>query len=381
MKIIYLSWGYKYDQFIIKEFQNQNIEVRVQHIPSAEWGSCNFHKNRESTLLLDILESIGDSINNSILFSIDFNRVVSEFCQEKDVPYCSWVLNLPNFDLYTKSIYNNCNYVGICDTYLVEKMWKMGIKKIFYLPNAIQLFENNIKDYEERGFCFLGNQDEVLLNINDISLYAQGYIDASIHSQRVNPNSYILETGLSNRVYFELLKCNKVDKKILDYFQRLYIADYYLAPYCTMQAQNIFLQNMQNLLTIYSNNEFDMCNCKKNKYIEDNEEKNKIYQKKEFTLVLADYYLHHGVSRQVLEIIAAGGFPICEYRADLDNMFEEGQNIAYFKNREQFLRLVDKYGNNKEERDKLLKKSRTWVLENHTYNNRIKTILKMWELL
>lgn len=381
MKILYLSWGYEDDQYIAEEFIEQGIETKYLSMPLELWKKDYLCKESfyERKSLNDILSEEEDIHDDIVFFSIDFNQEISMYCQSKKIPYCSWVLNFPNYDLYTEAVYNECNYIGIADTHLVENLLKLGIKKVFYLPNAIQERKQELLEYKEREICFFNKNNTNTLNLDNMSIYNRGYLDAVIHSQRVNPNTYLLDNSLIKRVYDELNYYNPIDMSILPYFEKQYIADYYLSPYCKIQLEQIFLQNNQNILTIYSDYNYEMCECKKLSYIEKSQERDRIYKNKEFTLVLGNFDTHHGITKEILEIIAAGGLPICYYKKDMDLLFKNYVNILYFKNNDDFKKIIKRYGNDKEERMTLVKNSFNYVMNNHTYKNRIEYMLEVWK--
>lgn len=381
MTLLYVDWGYIHDKEIIAEFENKGITVKQRKFSEENKGlfldNFNHDQNKEIEGLLE--ENMDEEIE--LVFSINFISVISNWCQQKKIPYASWVLDLPNYDLYTQAIYNSCNYIGIGDSYLVEKLLKIGVKKVFLLPDAVS---NNIeepKKYEEREFCYIAKSPIKTLSLREISLYTKGYLEAFLHVQRVLHGEVILEEGLLNRVYNELLNRNKIPSKIIPTMERLYFSDYYLNPECISLRENIFLQNHSNLITIYSNEEFPMCKGNKFPFIEEEEKRREIYRKKEFSLILTPYTNHHGIDRNVLEVIAAGGFPVCSYQKDYDVFFSKNKNLAYFTNRVEFMDIITRYGNHLDAREELQKEAYRHVMDNHTYKNRIDTMLYFWEKL
>lgn len=384
MKLTYLQWGYPYDDAIIHAFEAEGFKIEsidFSHSIDSDKDSekeWEVLKNKGTEEINEILENKFVNCTGHIIFSVNFNAAISEFCQRKGVPYCSWILQLPNFDLYTNSVFNPCNYIGICDSYLVEKMWQLGVEKAYFLPDAVELGKkvNNID--LEREFCFIAKHPKNVYDTEKMSLYAKGYLDSFIHAQRVLLGANILENGLINRVYQEFINCNSISEQIIPQMQKLFVADKYLAPICTGIQQNIFLKNNENIITIYSDNEFDMCIAKKYPYVFDEEERRKIYAGKEFSLILAPHVLHNGIPRDMLEVIAAGGFPICGYQKDYGYFFEQDENIAYFTNASEFSKVIVKYGNNHDERERVKENAYNVVAAHHTYRNRIESMIEMW---
>jgi spore maturation protein CgeB len=370
MKLTYLTWGYPHDAEVIRALHSNAITVETLALPQ---GVQNRNTDDEEAFLDSLRTVSGD-----IVFSVNFFAVVSDICQRENIPYCCWVLQLPNFDLYKPSVLNPCNYLGVCDSYLVEKLLGIGVSKAFYLPDAVEV-EGDIKTTDFiREPCFVARQPEQYLCKDKMSLYAKGYLDAFLHSQRVLYGASILEDGLLNRVYNEVVSANPVPKDILPQMQRLFLADYYLAPACTVLQQDIFMQNFDSIMTIYSNGEFAVCKSEKHPYIDDETERKKIYAKKEFTLILAPHTMHNGIPRDCLEVIAAGGFALCGFQRDYAYFFKNGENLVWFTDMTEFKKAVVRYGNSQDERERVRTAAYQSVAQGHTYRHRIAMMLEMW---
>lgn len=369
MVLTYICWGYAHDEAIIKTFCEMGMEVCTVTIGEEEWQEKERWQEKLSAVMGDIV------------FSVNFHGEISDYCQECAVPYATWVLQLPNYDLYTQSVHNPCNYIAVCDSYLVEKLLGAGVRKVFFLPDAVEEGTTEITQPLQRGIYFMDNYPQDVLNRESLSLYCIGYLDAFVHAQRILYNDYILEKGLSNRVLKEAAAGNGIPQVILPEFQRLFFADYYTAPICTAARQKIFLQNHDNLMTICSDSDFPGCKCNKFPLPVQQEEREQIYREKEFIVVLAPLHLHNAIPRAMLEVVAAGGFPLCSMQKDYSYLFENEKNMAGFCTKAEFNDLLVRYGNNYEERKRLQEAMQETVAKYHTYRSRIELMLQMWEQL
>ncbi len=404
MKLTYLTWGYPHDMEIIRAFKEVGLEVDTVGLPQTiiheQWEKKEIPGEMPDKEMDGEKSGIGD-----IIFSVNFFARVSDFCQREGIPYCCWVLQLPNFDLYTAAVKNACNYIGLCDSYLVEKLWGLGISKAFFLPDAVELKkpektgqetdqtteedketgkgtvkETNMPAFE-REACFVARHPEEALHTEEMTLYGRGYLDAFLHAQRVLYGASILENGLLARVQREFLSCNSIPGEILPELEKLYMADRYFAPVCTALQQNIFLQNYESIMTIYSDGEFPHCKAVKYPYVEEEAKRGEIYAGKEFTLVLTPHVMHNGIPRDVLEVIVAGGFPVCGFQKDYGYFFKKDENLAYFTNDTEFSQTIVRYGNSSKERERVREAAYRTVEQGHTYRHRVKTMLEMWERL
>ncbi len=363
MKLTYIRWGYEQDGAVIRAMTALGIEVDTVERAARIWE-----------------EPAGGRMGD-IVFSVNFFRDISDWCQREGIPYCCWTLQLPNYDLYAPSVRNSCNYLGICDSYLVEKLQRMGVRKAFFLPDGVELSAPVRTEPLEREVCFIGRYPKQTLCTEGMSLYAKGYLEAFLHAQRVLYGVSILEEGLLSRVQRELMACCSVPAQLLPEMQRLFVADDALAPACTGLQQKIFFQNFGDLLTLYTDGDFPDCKAIKRAYVEDAGERRRIYAEKEFTLVLAPHVTHHAIPRDVLEVIAAGGFPLCGFQRDYAYFFKRDENLVYFTNAAEFSQALVRYGNSHEERERVRTAAYREVAEKHTYSQRITAMLEMWDSL
>jgi spore maturation protein CgeB len=363
MKLIYLQWGYPHDAPIINAMEQAGLTVDTMPLIEAP-GQGLAEKIRSSR---------GD-----IVFSINFFSHVSGICNGDGIPYCCWVLQLPNYDLYTQAVLNPCNYIGVCDSYLVEKLQQTGVSKAFFLPDAVEL-EVVSEMPLKKGICFNERHPSQSLNCEGMTMYGKGYLEAFVHSQRVLYGKYILEDGLLSRVHNEFMVHNPIPDDILPQMGDLYMADRYLAPVCTGWQQDILLQNFDSIVSvIYSDGDFPTCRARKHPFLNDADERKSIYAESEFTLVLAPHTLHNGIPRDTLEVIASGGFPICGLQKDYEYFFKNNENIACFTNAIEFQNTVARYGNDHKERERVRTATYQAVANGHTYRHRIASMLDMW---
>ena len=387
MKLIYLMWGYPYEAAILQAFQESGVMVDTITLPKEliqkEKKNIETQSDKEQK---EITEDIENSFREQIktlggelLFSINFFAWISDFCQKEAISYCSWILQLPNFDLYTAAVKNTCNSFFVCDSYLVEKLWQVGILKVFFLPDAVERTIKREIVPVEREACFIARCPKDILYMDGMSLYSKGYLDAFLHAQRVLYGASILEDGLLLRVQQEFMMCNPIPDNILPEMQKLFIADCYFAPVCTRIQQQIFLQNFSSIITIYSDGDFTDFDKEKRPFVEEEAKRQAIYSGKEFTLVLASHTLHNGIPRDTLEVIAAGGFPIAGFQRDYAYFFKKDETLVYFTNPAEFSQAVIRYGNSMEERERVKQAAYQALIKGHTYHHRITAMLEVWK--
>ncbi len=84
-----------------------------------------------------------------------------------------------------------------------------------------------------------------------------------------------------------------------------------------------------------------------------------------------------GINQRMLEIIASGGFQLCDYRDGFSAIFEDSKEIAYFKDSSDIPELVDFYLENEEKRKSIIQKGMKKVVRDHSFEARARSVLRI----
>jgi spore maturation protein CgeB len=82
-----------------------------------------------------------------------------------------------------------------------------------------------------------------------------------------------------------------------------------------------------------------------------------------------------GFNVSFFDIIASGGFVITNFRDELENLFKVGEEVVCFKDIEDLKEKVEFFLKNKGLRKEIVSKAQKRFLANHTYRERMRTIL------
>ena len=80
------------------------------------------------------------------------------------------------------------------------------------------------------------------------------------------------------------------------------------------------------------------------------------------------------VNQRVFDIPACGGFVITDYRKQIENLLEPGTEVIYYQDEVEIGQLVKHYLSNDKERKKVSTRARKRILDQHTYDHRIKEL-------
>ena len=83
-----------------------------------------------------------------------------------------------------------------------------------------------------------------------------------------------------------------------------------------------------------------------------------------------------GLNQRVFDVPAAGAFLLTDYRRQLEDLFEPGREVIWYKSPEEALDLASFYSKNDPARRKIVEAGRARVLKDHTYAVRLEKLLK-----
>lgn len=105
------------------------------------------------------------------------------------------------------------------------------------------------------------------------------------------------------------------------------------------------------------------------------DELNKLYQITEININLPNPQCLSTFQQRIFEVAAAKGFQIVDHRTDIYKYFNEDE-IVTFKNIQELKNKIEFFLNNPDARKPYIDKAYKKVKYNHTYENRIKTIIE-----
>ncbi len=108
------------------------------------------------------------------------------------------------------------------------------------------------------------------------------------------------------------------------------------------------------------------------------EGKRKFYNITKINVDIQGNYLHiNSPNIRLFEIVLCGGFPLVEYRKDLDEMFKIGKELICFYNTKDLIDKVNHYLSKPAERREITARCRDRILREHTVKIRMKQMIDM----
>ncbi len=87
--------------------------------------------------------------------------------------------------------------------------------------------------------------------------------------------------------------------------------------------------------------------------------------------------MKNAVNQRIFDVPATNSFVITDWRSQMDNLLESGKEIISYKSTEEIPDLIDFYLHNERARTKIIESGRKRILQEHTWQHRIDTIIKI----
>ncbi|MCR4757830.1 MAG: DUF3880 domain-containing protein [Butyrivibrio sp.] len=331
-----------------------------------------------------------------LLYSFDFFPNISEACQKYGIPYVSWVFDCPHYTLDSHVTNNPVNRIFVFDKVLYQNMVSKGVKTINYSPlgvNEKRLGELCQKLDKETGgeiayehdVSFLGNLYDNEYNFYDQVNYLppvlKGYTDAVIKAQeRVFGADFFTEE--------EIYPYEKV-KELRQYIQFEQTGKYeidYDGVMLDILRKKVTVNERRNILTemgkrfntvLYTSPGTKpiegVCDLGLASY---NEKMPRVFHRSKVNLNITLRSILSGVSLRVIDILAAGGFLITNYQAEIAEYFEDGVDLVMAYTPEDMIQKTAYYLQHEDERKEIALNGQKKVFENFAYTKLLQDILK-----
>lgn len=331
-----------------------------------------------------------------LLYSFDFFPNISEACQKYDIPYVSWVFDCPHYTLDSHVTNNPVNRIFVFDKVLYQNMVNKGVKTINYSPlgvNEKRLGELCQKLDKETGgeiayehdVSFLGNLYDNEYNfydqVNFLPPVLKGYTDAVIKAQeRVFGADFFTEE--------EIYPYEKV-KELRKYIQFEQTGKYeidYDGVMLDILRKKVTVNERRNILTemgkrfntvLYTSPGTKpiegVCDLGLASY---NEKMPRVFHRSKVNLNITLRSILSGVSLRVIDILAAGGFLITNYQAEIAEYFEDGVDLVMAYTPEDMIQKTAYYLQHEDERKEIALNGQKKVFKNFAYTKLLQDILK-----
>ena len=387
--VIYVNWDCFGGEDAVQALNNLGHHVYVTQMSEK----CHTAYDEAFAIKLKriIKEECGD-----VVFTFNYFPMISEVCQEVKCRYLAWVYDNPSTKVYDKSVKNECNYVAIFDSAMVNELQGKGVETVHYVPMAVnvkRMKEMQITKADKEKFqtdiSFVGSfydeghnfYERLLEKTKDKEL--QGYIDGIIEAQkRVYGYNFMAEC-LGEDVIKKIRR--GLPYRILDgsYIEESQVySDYYLARRLAYLERTELIYVLGELfsLTFYTYNENKKIGKAKNGgKIHYFNEMPKLFRLSKININSSIRSIKSGIPLRAMDILGAGGFLMTNYQEDFLKHFEPEVHFTCYGSLQEAVEKADFYLRHEECRKKIVEKALCLVEREHSYEVRFCSIFEEME--
>ena len=384
-RILFCKRGSICEDGIENAFKHLNYDVDYM---TKKFESYDYDKS-----YLDALAARLENKKYVCVFSVNFLPIVSRVCNVFKIPYISWTVDNPCFELFSNTIANPANRIFMFDRSQYNKFVSKNPDNIYYMPlacdfeawNSFKLTAEDHKNYD-CDISFIGStyEEKCKYNsiVNDLSPFTKGYVDGLIAAQ-LNVYGYnFLEDALTDEfvkrfkqeaAWYPLGEDYEEDDKAI-------IADTYIGYKCTEQERFMTIRNISehfklDLWTLSDVSRFPKANFRGG--ADSITMMPKIFKCSKINLSMTNRPIRTGMPLRMFDTMGAGGFLLTNYQAEIPEYFEIGKDLEVYESQEDLLNKIAYYLEHDDERIEIARNGQEKVKNEHTYSIKLQKILEM----
>ena len=379
-KILLYCWNNLNDTILKKSMEALGYEV----IPFAKkFLNYDMDGDFSMELMMEIHKH-----HCAFCFSFNYIPIISSICNVVGIPYISWVFDSPNLTLFSKTVYQKCNYIFVFDKKTYKGLQDRGVERCFYMPLAVDVenFAETIhnSEHEKYDISFVGslytNQFNYFDQIVDWDNDVLEVCNRVIQEQKFEYRADKIRKSLSEEIVAKIVDTadlklgGKYEEKPLD------MAAMMLQKKVTVEERRELLEAIseQFPVVIYTDSATSHLPKVQNKGRADYlKEMPLIFANSRINLNITLRSIETGIPLRALDVMACGGFLLSNYQSELAEHFE-GKELVLFYDKQDCLNKIEYYLSHEEERVAIAMAGKRKVQEMFNYNA---TLGKMLEIV
>lgn len=371
MKLLFYKWQGVAEEDAIKALRQMGVELEVFECVRENYDEDAGIRNAVNRVCLK------ESFDG--LFSFNYFPILSKICEEKGMPYFSWVYDSPHLTLYSQTVTNSCNEIFLFDYSTYEEMRVKGRGNVHYLPLAVNARRLMIQDYfYGKGYMhevsFVGSMYNGSYNfydqINYLPEYIKGFLEGVMEAQRQIYGYDFLDKLLDREKMNEIFRYVNIDLGE-EYFR---------------EEKNVFLDILHRKMTaverlrlmerisecfdtvIYCQSATpEIPKVKNMGYAEYMREMPEVFRRSKINLNITMRSILSGIPLRVFDICGAGGFVLSNYQSELPEHFLIGEEIELYGSEEECVDKIAFYLEHEEAREKIAERGCRKVRREFSY--------------
>lgn len=368
--------------FLQEEIRRAFTKIKGKDICRYEYKKIPHAISYESTMQKIIQTEKPDFLFTVNMKGFDRNGVILEKLAQFDIPVVIWFVDDPHPILLPYRHYINNNMYALCwEKAYLPYLRKCGFQKVDYLPLAtdISLFNQKVTSRSHYPLGFVGSsmgmdflqamRERFLWHASLDPLVKKAVTKVLAQPQRKIP---LVINELCRELKYQL---PFADEKNLTWFssyifhsasmeKRIQIIKS-LIPYGIRTFGD--QQGWQNLFgdTIRTHSDIDY-----------NTQLATIYNSIQVNINITSCQMPSAVNQRVFDIPMSGSLIINDNQGDIAELFELGKETVVYHDITELKELITFYQNHEDSRKSIITNARNRIIKDHTYENRLRTLLK-----
>jgi spore maturation protein CgeB len=333
--------------------------------------------------------------NYDLMASFNYIPRASDVGEKYTIPYVAWMYDIYQTTLYTKSIYNSCNYIFVFDSEEYAYLKSIGVKKVWYMPLAVNTRRIGMLDI---------TQEDLKQYSADVAFVGKLYCDPSVNGYNLirpflkpettsqldemfrvmtgswKPKSASLLRSVANVDYAGMVSLDAMDSRDLC---SLDDARYYTATAFSKRLTQ--LDRTEALQQLGRQQRVRMYTFETPEGIGKNVEVRpginymnvmpKAFYLSKININITLRSISCGIPLRVFDILGSGGFLITNRQPDMNRYFEEDVDYVAFESIGELVYKTQYYLQHESERLQIAANGYRKVTSMHTYDVRVAEIL------
>ncbi len=378
IKVAIIDFGY----FLTREIERaiKRLGQRVEKVPIRKGEDGEVIVSRLMKKILEFKPDFFLTINH---LGFDEEGALTSFFKSIEMPAASWYVDSPNIIIrgFDKNV---SPYISIFlwDKWYIKDMEAMGFEEVAYLPLAtdeevfmpMKLSPLDIKRYDA-DVGFVGN------SMVKPTMEKLEKVSTELHPL-VEKMAQLLSS--SRMPFDEVLKA--IDEDELKRVKSLTVQERLDLEAAILWSATL----LYRLSCIEALKDFNPCihgdkDWKKllgNGYrpghsLNYYKELPVFYNACKVNLNATSLQMGQAVNQRVFDVPACGGFLLTDHQEALEELFEVGEEVITYKDKDEIPELVRFYLRNRDARKASARRGRQRVLREHTYKHRLKSIIQL----
>lgn len=315
------------------------------------------------------------------VLSVNFSPLISYVCEERGLPYTSWIYDSPLHIRDVSSLSNSCNRIFLFDWGQTRELQKKGVNA-YHMPLAVdtEVFYVNASKREKQAYktdiSLVGKlyQTEYGYFTAPLGEYTRGYLEGIVNAQMKIYGGYLIPELVTNELLSSMNR--EYAKAAKDGFQMgRKELEFMLACEATGRERYMALALLSGhyAVDLYSIDEDKRIkNVRFRGYADYYSQMPLVFSQSKINLNISLKTIMTGIPLRVTDVMGCGGFVLSNFQQELGEYFTLGKECVVYENLEDMFLKVQYYLEHEEERRKIAVAGYERVRRDFTFKDRLK---------